>query len=544
MSKPQIVKSSSFSSEENPHQHSISDKPLSIDYASNSEYHQVELGPIKESVDLMNPNHTYFYLYPCRKGNESFESIIVYLTLELILAHFYYRTIWIIQACLITPGYAILYFMGAYFPLLFCIYKVFYINDAFYGNQSNPIYFIYTCTQLSFVYGVAWSLPSIYNSSFNSVFSFFIFLILSKSLSSIFELITLLCWKIWKVKWLSWVLELLVLGIYIACLVIHVKDSTNVYLLYGVWSGGIVLDALILFYKQWTWDHDTFLKDKPKDSFQSHVSTSTRLSLSIFYIFCIGMGNLFQEKIGVGMPDLFVSVNYNVWCFLVGLLGLLILYLFCRCYLGISPSKSVDIKIWKIVREWLHICLLATSLILIAGLRISLKSLWNQISLNGTKNLFTQFNLQSSAVHYSIWPSLPVPISSPASGYLSQWVLNQTFVINRPPSAIFYESALSGSSKIDTVNAHPDILIGCASGLALILMTLLQIIGQWNERINLLQKHILLIHIYRIVLAIVFIGLAFALDMFILWKLIIICLGLLVLVLLQNYSIFLHASKQ
>ena len=445
-------------------------------------------------------------------------SINYYIALgsDLISVVFLLRTTWVVQASLVTPGVGFLSFLGVFIPILLSILKCLHYQDFSFGVNSLT-YSLYTGFKLATLYGLALTAPMIYNSARGSFSAFFIFLSTLRITSVVLEIAISLYYKTMSRKRpVSLFLDIMAAFLYIACIVTYTILPFRFDILYTIWAVGMCTDFLgylacnLLHELERNRIHSEMKETKkPNDESESlqlqegpqeivsRISTPfpdsfDRLRFITVALIGLGVGHLFRERRGVGLPEIYSSAFYDVISYIYGLFGFLILFSLLRIYGSFcSDYSSTDVKAnlgaskYRIplhqVTQFLHIPLLVALSLTICGLQMTLKSIWDSALKFISSKAYHQFSLNINIYLLSIWPFLPLPTNEAQNSFLNQWVsvqknetTNSTSQVY-PPGVFQTGTSTTGTSRLTTITTSPDVLFGSSLGASFLLLSVLEI---------------------------------------------------------------------
>ena len=416
--------------------------------------------------------------------------------MDLIMSLFLLRTMGIIQSTMISPGITIMCFLGIFVPVHLSILKVFHEHDFLFG-YDNIFHFFYTGVRLAFFFGVAFTSLSVYNSSRGSFFPFFLFLVILRLIFVSFQLIMGLYHQtLYKEHALPILIEVLPTALYTSCLILQSQLPYRADILYAIWATGTIVDVLGFVFVQISrsW-RDPVQPAKCSSKEVSAVFDSLgneqvfmhpflRIQTITVAILALGITQFFPARRGVGTPDVSAAVVYDMYDFLTGLLGVLVLFFLVRLYA--STMNRYPLSIWKsqsprkmrIIGSLIyliHLPLQASLLLVIGSLQMCISLIWDSFDGLSTVNTFYQFanDLDPYAVY--IWSSLPVVTDKSHSNYLQSWVANQSSGNSTlPPGVLQFTGTTTGTSRLSWARSSPDVIFCVALGATLLFYTLMR----------------------------------------------------------------------
>lgn len=252
--------------------------------------------------------------------------------------------------------------------------------------------------------------------------------------------------------------------LYLSIIVLQSKLSYRVNLIYIVWAVGVVTDFLSLivsdglsiWYRTSSEPEDlNAIISKKSYIEQLNSDPYDRMRILTLAIFGWGGSQLFPSRKGVGMPDIFVSFDYSVIDFLVGMMGILIIFFLMRSYVSAinntyfrtgTTSKRVNILIG--IQKLLHVVVHALLYMLLNLLNQCIADIWDHFNRFPGSGYYFDF-AQVTGYQFSLWRSLPYPTQDMFTNFLRTWAANQTTSTIPPPGIYSIPSNMTGTSMLN-----------------------------------------------------------------------------------------------
>ena len=300
-------------------------------------------------------------------------------------------------------------------------------------------------------------------------------------------------------------MDLIPLSFYVAISVLQSNLKHRMDLIYLIWAFGIIADFITLIVidggNVWTRTNiqpDDLSQILSKKTYTEQLSSDPfdRMKILTLTAFAWGGSQLFPSRNGVGMPDLFVSFDYNFSDFLVGMMGILIIFFLMRCYVAASTnicifkddskdamSKRVNILIG--LQKLLHVFIHAILFLVLNLLKRCIKDIWDNFNRFPGTGFYFDFGM-ITGYQFSLWRSLPYPTQDTFTNFLRPWVANQTMASTPPPGLYSIPSYMSGTSLLHVPLIQPDVVFCVALGL----FNLFLLFMHWTNRgIDIYQRN-------------------------------------------------------
>lgn len=298
-------------------------------------------------------------------------------------------------------------------------------------------------------------------------------------------------------------LNLIVEGIpailYLSIIVVQSKLAYKLNLIYIIWAIGIIADFLSFIVSDGlsVWCRTSVEPEDlnaiiSKKSYTEQLNSDTydRMKILTLAIFGWGGSQLFPSRKGVGMPDLFVSFDYSVVDFLVGMMGILIIYFLMRSYVASitniyfkAENASKRVNIFIALQKLLHAFIHALLFMLLNLLNQCIADIWDHLNRFPGSGYYFDF-AQVTGYQFSLWRSLPYPTEDMFTNFLRTWVAKQTTNSTPPPGIYSLPSNMTGTSLLNFSVTDPGIIFCSTLGIFNILLLFMHWTSQMIESLQ------------------------------------------------------------